>query len=528
MKILKITSKPSPTTKPVDANLAEDINKFLGEDKEGDFDLAPTGQAVPPGSPEDILRGKKELDSFDRRIFEEEEEDWEIQLKDAMIEGTEALLIVGESGVGKTTMINQLAAKYLKTPVAYFNCPTMDPFIHLVGIPDISENKETGSKVLNFVRKAGVEQSELLVLDEINRVPAATQNALFELVATQKINGEKVGLVRMVWGAMNPPRSDIEGVSVEDVEAAFRGRFHEVIPVLAKPKMRHYFGNNGIGAHIAHACLRWWYQFIEGKKDKNTGYMLKDIVTPRVLEYIMIKLQKLENRKNGLGDPRHGPMTDRIWNANFDTITHHAKLSKDTIGISLPFPELKQALMGNELFAISSLMDHSSEVDAKIKEMSDPNRPDAAKMACTVIAQAIHTDKLTPHPLIAWDRIGEFSKVLTSVPLADAEIVITGQPKIAGYLFAKCMGNDQIKRDFSNNNPNHSVWKKPTMAELSLFKFLEYPITTAVKKSLGKNPALKTGGPGAGVPKPGGAPSTAFKTANRPTAASGTPGTGTP
>src|SRR6516225_183147 len=158
-----------------DDNLSEDINKFLNEE---DFDFGGAEEEAPEGSPEDIAAGQKVLDSYDRRIFDTEEEDWEIQLEDAMIEETPAVILLGESGVGKTTLINQLADKFLSTHVAYFNAPTMDPFIHLVGVPEVSVNPETKEKVLAFVRKSGIEGAELLVLDEINRVPPETQNAL--------------------------------------------------------------------------------------------------------------------------------------------------------------------------------------------------------------------------------------------------------------------------------------------------------------------------------------------------------------
>ena len=493
--------------KSADNNLSEDINKFLNEE---DFDFGGAEPEAPEGSPEDIAAGQKVLDSYDRRIFDTEEEDWEIQLEDAMIEETPAVILLGESGVGKTTLINQLASKFLSTHVAYFNAPTMDPFIHLVGVPEVSQNEETKEKVLAFVRKSGIEGAELLVLDEINRVPPETQNALFELVATRMINGEKFGKLKMVWGAMNPPRSDIEGRSVEDIEDAFRGRFHKVVEVLAKPKHHHFNGRNGIGAHVARICLRWWYQFIEHGKEGDIQF--KDIVTPRVLEYIMVTIQKLENRKSGKGDPRQRPLTPRIWNANFDTACKHHKLSKDTTGITLPFTQLKQAFLGKELYALSSLMDNSSEIEAKIAEIQNPDDPEAGKMAASVILDGIKGTRLRPNPLVAFYRIGEFSRVLTTMRPDDANIIISGKPEIAGYLFAKCAGNDQIKRDYSKGNMEHPVWQKATQGEMAIFNHLKYPITRAVKQSASfakpaaAAPGAKPGVPGATPGKPGAAP----------------------
>jgi AAA domain (dynein-related subfamily) len=525
--ILRITSKPTANSKVIDSNLAEEIDKFLGEDAEAvaagyakasgedpDFDLKGTGTEAPEGSVEDLMMGQKELDTWDRMVFSDYEEDWEIQLESAMINGAnlppgegQTLLIVGESGVGKSTMINQLAAKYLNTPVAYFNCPTMDPFVHLVGIPDIGENKETGEKVLNFVRKEGIEKCELLVLDEINRVPPSTQAALFELVAERKINGKEVGLLKMVWGAMNPPRSDVEGVSVEDVERAFQGRFMEIIPVLAKPKIRHYAGRKGIGAYVAHKCLKWWWQFIEGEGEK--GFKFKDIITPRVLEYIMIKLQGLENRKRGIGPkdkegrPLHRELTARVYNAEFDSITHHNKLSKDTVGLTLPFNELKMAFMGKELFALSALMDGSPDLPITLKKIQDPNDPDTGMSACQTIAQGIKTDRLHPHALVPWYRIGEFSTVLTHVSKEEGNKIISGQPQIAGFLFAKCAGSEAqreaLKKKFSNNNMSHPIWNKTTQGEFAIYNRYKYEIDGSVKESerMAREAAAEAGkGPG--------------------------------
>jgi hypothetical protein len=490
--------------KAPDRKLTEDIDKFL--EAEAEEELAGEtgwGAAEPEsaeGSPEDIAAGQKILDSWDRMVFNEEEEDWEIQIDDAMQEKVPAVVLIGESGVGKTTMIDQIAKKYLDTPVAYFNAPNMDPFIHLVGLPHISKKPETEELVLAFVRKSGIEHSELLVLDEINRVPPATQNALFELIATRQINGEKFGKLRMVWGAMNPPRSDIEGRSVTEVEDALVGRFHEVIEVFAKPKMKHYVGRNEIGAYVARKCLRWWYQFIKDQKRDNV--QLQEIVTPRVLEYMMIKIQKLENRKMGKGRP----ITPREYNVGFAAVTKHHRVRTETRDVAVPYNELKQSFLGKELFAVSSLMDTSPEVDEKVKEIIDPENPEAGKMAASIILGAIKTERLRPTPLIPFYRIGIFSRVLTAMRPDDANIIISGKPEIAGFLFAKCAGNDQVKMDYSKGNKEHPVWQPATQGELAIFKHLEYPIVRAVKKSTSFAKPAAPGAPGAAPAKPGAVP----------------------
>jgi hypothetical protein len=153
-------------------------------------------------------------------------------------------------------------------------------------------------------------------------------------------------------------------------------------------------------------------------------------------------------------------------------------------------------------------MDNSSEIDTKIAEIQNPDDPEAGKMAASIILDGIKGTRLRPNPLIAFYRIGEFSKVLTTMKPDDANIIISGKPEIAGYLFAKCAGNDQIKREYSKNNMEHPVWAKATQGELAIFQHLKYPITQAVKRSA---TFAKPAAPGAGPAKPGATPAAAPK-----------------
>ena len=529
---MKKTAAAPTLPAPSDPSLDDEINKFLTEDEEG---LEGEGggeedelETLPPGvdKASDLIRGSVEPDSWDNIIYDPEKQKWERQIEIAMIRGTNALILVGESGVGKTTMIKSIAAKHLETPIAYFNAPNMDPFIHLIGLPHISKNPATDELVLAFVRKSGIEASELLVLDEINRVNAASQNALFELVNAQQINGENIGHVRMVWGAMNPPRQDIE-VSVEKLERAFQGRFKKVIIVKAEPRMRHYvFPGSQIGERVARICLRWWYQLIQGKGAEGVQY--QDIVTPRVLEYIMETCQFLEDWRNGKW-PKLGKLTNKEWNTEFETVCQHHHLSEDTTEATIPFTQLRQAFHGHEMYGLEDLLDSSPQVTKKLAEIAA--KPEAAKMAASVILQGIKVTRLHPLPLMQFYRIGEFSRVLTAMKPADANLIINGKPEIAGFLAAKCLNIsiamekhpdifggtfspesiaqwqrqfpqeaaawEQEKRLYSKNNAEHDVFKPVTPGEMAIFNHLKYDIVRAVKKSGSYRKPTGPGTPGA-------------------------------
>ena len=67
----------------------------------------------------------------------------------AMIGGLPHIMLYGESGVGKTAMLAQSCAN-LGLTMKYFNCATMDPFLHLVGVPDVTMDTSRNQKVLDL------------------------------------------------------------------------------------------------------------------------------------------------------------------------------------------------------------------------------------------------------------------------------------------------------------------------------------------------------------------------------------------
>lgn len=466
-----------------ETDIIEDIDKFLHEAGYGSADqpdFAPPGEAPKPSTsygqsdqpdfqspgpaPKDAgpqWKHRKEGDTKDNLIYTEQIEKWEIQIDTAMHERIKSVMVLGESGVGKTTMIEE-AANHYGIKFGYFNAPTMDPHVHLVGIPDVSADPvNPNKKILDFVRQENLQDKELLFIDEINRVKMATQNALFELVASQKINGQRIGRIAMVWGAMNPPHSDESGTAgVMALDKAFRGRFKEVFDVGAMPKMRHYIGrgadnlhdglgNKGISEDVARTCLRWWNEFIKGQTEEGAEgtVRLDDVITPRVLEYLMEKIQRLENYANNpkLEKSRYGKKVNwqEYWNAQFEAVTQYHRLGEETTGVKMPYDALKAAFLGEEIFALSALRNSAPDIEETCKALLADHTQALASIK--VLTDAIRGTVERP-VRVPYTDIGDFSRVVCIVPKNFAEELICGRQEISSYLYYKRWYSDAEKQ----------------------------------------------------------------------------------
>jgi hypothetical protein len=457
-----------------------------------------------PKSPEDISAGAAPGNSLDRVFFNMEEQEWETQMQIAMEHKDEAVLVLGESGVGKTTMVEAAAEKYgLK--VAYFNAPTMDPYLNLVGIPNVRKD-EKGKSCLEFVRKHDLEHVDMIFLDEINRVSHATQNQLFELVHARTINGVPFRRLRSVWAAINPPRDDITR-AVQEMESALGGRFMTVIHVEAAPRIHHFVGEGRkgqIGMSVARTCLRWWYQeiFNAPPQEGKGGQMvhLQDIVTPRVLYYIMRKVQRLNN---DVYNPRPGEQAKSLvwWNRGFNTIAQHHKISSKTWGVNMPYEQLKRALLGDEIVALSSLRNDSPEVEQHINEIkADPMK--GLKVAEQIEAGLRKVaGKEAQIPL---NEIGDFSRIICAMnPNASSKIL---RQDLAWYLFAKHNKTPEWRKQWATHQgfPNDPITLAPTQGETDIYNRCKKQIDQTISANIAAGaerqltPGLAPTTPGAG------------------------------
>lgn len=187
------------------------------------------------------------------------------------------VLLIGEKGVGKTQRVID-AFKRNNLKYAYFSGSTLDPWIHLIGIPKVKGAE--GKEKMEFILPSNLDDDiEALFIDEYNRCHKLVKNALLELQQFKSINGRQFPNLKMVWAAINPPKNEEDANSVEyDVEAldpAQLDRFHVIVELPNNPDKKYFVDK--YGDHRGNILINWW-------KDQSDD--AKKILSPRRLDYI--------------------------------------------------------------------------------------------------------------------------------------------------------------------------------------------------------------------------------------------------
>jgi hypothetical protein len=187
------------------------------------------------------------------------------------------VLLVGEKGVGKSHLIMD-TFKRNNLKYAYFSGSTLDPWIHLLGIPK-AKMMPDGKEKMEFILPENLDDDvEAIFCDEWNRTNKVVRNALLELQQFKSINGRKFPKLKMVWGAVNPPKGeDEEGADydVDELDPAQLDRFHVVVEMPNEPDPKYF--KEKFGSYKGRILVDWWK---EQSKDA-----LK-ILSPRRLEYV--------------------------------------------------------------------------------------------------------------------------------------------------------------------------------------------------------------------------------------------------
>lgn len=182
------------------------------------------------------------------------------------------VLLVGSHGVGKTALALFIADS-MGWNMKYFNGPTMDPYLELVGVPD--KTTVDGVRYLDFVRPKDLANDEIdmIFIDEINRSPVKAQNAMFELIQFKSVNGVKSNRMKCVWSAINVD-DESNKYNVNMLDPAQLDRYHAVIKV---PKFldTQYLGTKSSNSAI---FINWYYELSKDQRNK---------LTPRRLDYLM-------------------------------------------------------------------------------------------------------------------------------------------------------------------------------------------------------------------------------------------------
>lgn len=178
------------------------------------------------------------------------------------------VLLIGTHGIGKTTLVKQLAEKF-NYKMKYYSSSTLDPWADLVGVP-VPNNS---TKSLEFYRPADLEDAEFVFFDELNRAHPRVLNAVLEIIQFKSINGKKLKNLRMVWAAINPPGGEY---NVEDLDPALTDRFHIFVRMKAEINMEYM---KGIMADDTAKVLNdWWNNDCDDKQ--------RACITPRRIEYL--------------------------------------------------------------------------------------------------------------------------------------------------------------------------------------------------------------------------------------------------
>lgn len=184
------------------------------------------------------------------------------------------VLMIGEKGTGKTQNAIECFQR-AKAKFAYFSAPTLDPWIHVIGIPKVKT--VDGVDWLDFILPRKMDNSlEFIMLDEFNRCPPLIRNAIMELVQFKTINGREFPKLKAIWAAINPVES--AGGSVYDVhelDPAQLDRFHVIIETPNKPCIKYF--SKKFGSENGKILVEWW---------NSQPTQAHEILSPRRLDYI--------------------------------------------------------------------------------------------------------------------------------------------------------------------------------------------------------------------------------------------------
>lgn len=141
-------------------------------------------------------------------IFEKDDQEF-------LLKAEKPVLLIGEHGVGKTSVLRSISTNF-NLKMHELNAATMDPFVHIVGLPVTHEGKVT------MTPPDALMSAEMLFIDEINRADRPSRNALMEIICDKSVNGVALPNLKLIVAAMNPPDGEYQ---VDALDTALDDRF---------------------------------------------------------------------------------------------------------------------------------------------------------------------------------------------------------------------------------------------------------------------------------------------------------------
>jgi MoxR-like ATPase len=146
----------------------------------------------------------------------------------AALINADPLLLIGPHGVGKSYLLNRLAAA-LGLSHRHYNASLLS-FDDLVGYP-----LPNAAGALDYIQTpASIWGAQAVFLDEISRCRPEVQNKLFSIVHERRVQGLPLPDLEHRWSAMNPPASGDDSTiysGSEPLDAALADRFSFVIEI---------------------------------------------------------------------------------------------------------------------------------------------------------------------------------------------------------------------------------------------------------------------------------------------------------
>lgn len=207
-------------------------------------------------------------------------------LQRSILAGTTTLL-AGRPGTGKTSMVFAAAkAERVKaSEITMLTAPLIDPFTDLIGIP-IPRTLKNGRTVMRYARPSFFYTAKVVFIDEVNRAPPKTINAVLELVQFRSLCGVKLPNLQCVILAGNEPEP---GLMADPFEGALIDRMDMVINVPYVPD-EDFFKTRFKSEKLHNALLEWWKTDLDPTQQAT--------VSPRRLEKIGSAIERGTNPKH--------------------------------------------------------------------------------------------------------------------------------------------------------------------------------------------------------------------------------------